>query len=596
MRLKKIQLKNFLSFYNTNTDIIIDPKEPPYIFIINGINYDNDTSDSSNGSGKSAFISESIMYNIYGKGLRGTKQKVKLSEMIRHGAKEMSNSIEYFINDGNIDKVLNIKRTKTEKSGSTEIFIDGESKSKRLKSLSDSDIKTFIDLDPDLFTQIIVYYRDNLNLLSMNYSQRLELFKKIINLEIIDEYYEKSKIFKNSNEKYLDYLKNLKKNTEDIIEIINNNKDKYKDYIIDLINIQEKELYEIENKEFESTFDLEEESKNLKDAIEKEDKKIKDINNDIIFNKNLINKIDSEIKKIQSLSGGECPTCKQQVSNEYVYLIEKEYSNNKKEFLSKIEKFLEESNKLSKEKDNYIGDLNIIKEKLKKIEAEKVLNEQNVNSIKRQIKKLNIDLQNLQNESIDNKEKNKYDNKLKSIIKAIDIRNDWKESINYWYTLLSPKSTLRASIIRKYIVILSDIFEYYISKLYNNEIIGKIEIDDDGNIDIILFKDSFETNYWQMSSGERKRVDIAMILSLYEFTSYIKPNLPKFLILDEVFDSLDSPGISAVIETLIDVQKRHEIDLFIISHIAVPINSENVKNILVTKKDKNSNVKILEKE
>ena len=87
-----------------------------------------------------------------------------------------------------------------------------------------------------------------------------------------------------------------------------------------------------------------------------------------------------------------------------------------------------------------------------------------------------------------------------------------------------------------------------------------------------------------------------MILSLYEFTSYIKPNLPKFLILDEVFDSLDSPGISAVIETLIDVQKRHEIDLFIISHIAVPINSENVKNILVTKKDKNSNVKILEKE
>ena len=133
--------------------------------------------------------------------------------------------------------------------------------------------------------------------------------------------------------------------------------------------------------------------------------------------------------------------------------------------------------------------------------------------------------------------------------------------------------------------------------MYNSEIIGKIEIDDDSNIDIILYKDKYETNYWQMSSGERKRVDIAMLLSLYEFTSYIKPNMPKFLILDEIFDSLDAPGISSVLDTLIDVQNRHNIDLFLISHIAIPINTTNlnVKNILVSKKDKISAAKILER-
>jgi energy-coupling factor transporter ATP-binding protein EcfA2 len=97
-----------------------------------------------------------------------------------------------------------------------------------------------------------------------------------------------------------------------------------------------------------------------------------------------------------------------------------------------------------------------------------------------------------------------------------------------------------------------------------------------------------------MSSGERKRIDVAMILSLYEFTSHIKPNLPKFLILDEIFDSLDYPGVNAVIETLNDVQKRHQIDLYLISHISIPISYDNVKNILVSKKDKNSTVKFLE--
>ena len=200
MRLKKIQLKNFLSFYNSEIDLIKDYNEPPTTFLINGINYDNDTNDSSNGSGKSAFISESLMFNIYGRGLRGSKQKVKLNEMIRHGAKEMLNSVEYFISEDNANQILKIKRTKSEKTSSTEIEIDGESKTKRLKRLSDTDIRSFINLEPELFAQTIVYYKDNVNLLSMNYGQRIDLFKKIINLEIIDESYEKARTFKNSNE------------------------------------------------------------------------------------------------------------------------------------------------------------------------------------------------------------------------------------------------------------------------------------------------------------------------------------------------------------------------------------------------------------
>jgi len=242
LRLKSIHLKNFLSFGKVDVNLVEEYDEPPTIYVIDGINYDNDSSDSSNGSGKSAFISESIMFNIFGKGLRGSKQKVKAGEMIRHGANEMLNSIEYFIAEDNDNQVLNIKRHKSNKSSSTEILIDNENKTKRLKRLSDSDIRSFIDLEPELFTQIVVYYRDNTNLLSMNYGQRADMFKKMINLKLIDDYYENSKQFKNTNEKYLEYLKLLKKNTKDIIEVIDSNKDKYEEYLKNEISGVEKEL------------------------------------------------------------------------------------------------------------------------------------------------------------------------------------------------------------------------------------------------------------------------------------------------------------------------------------------------------------------
>jgi hypothetical protein len=132
-----------------------------------------------------------------------------------------------------------------------------------------------------------------------------------------------------------------------------------------------------------------------------------------------------------------------------------------------------------------------------------MIHEQSVNGINKQIKKLNNDINNIKIESLNSEDKNKYEKKLKSIEKAILIRTDWKNAIEYWFNLFSPKSLLRASIIRKYVILLSDIFEYYILNLYIMKL-WENRNDDDSNIDFILYKDKYETNYWQMSSGEKK--------------------------------------------------------------------------------------------
>lgn len=593
MRIKSIKLKNFLSFGNVNLNLIQNINDDPTLYVIDGINYDNDSEDASNGSGKSALIGESITYNIYGKGLRGTRTKVRLNDMIKYGCQNMFNEVEYLIETSDGPKSLVITRSKQLDGASTvNVSIDGEEKTKRTKQLSDKDIKLFINILPEVFSQVIIYYRDNINLLSMNYGQRLDFFKNVIDLSLIDDYYNKIKDFKNMNDRFLDKLTYNYKNTKEIIDIVDENRDKYKIYLESKLNELYNELKILESKKFEDTESLETKLSELDKQLGELDKVILDCQSNITYTRKNMDKLEKELKKIDSLVDVECPTCKQYVPKKHIDSISERYKNELNTLSNELNILLNRLDEANAEKRKINKDKSDLKEKIDKINNAKILNKQNIKNIKIEINKLENEIKELQNTSDNTVDKNKYEKRLEAITKAINIRNNWKQNSEYWYNLFAPKSLLRSAIIRRYINVLSDIFEYYVSKLYNNEILSKIEIDDDGQIDILLYKDNFETNYWQMSSGERKRIDIAMMFSLYEFTSYLNPNIPRFLILDEIFDSLDYPGIRAVTEALLDVQQRHKVDLFVISHIPLPLEDLNtstkIKHILVTKRDKTS--------
>lgn len=593
MRIKSIKLKNFLSFGNVNLNLIQNINDDPTLYVIDGINYDNDSEDASNGSGKSALIGESITYNIYGKGLRGTRTKVRLNDMIKYGCQNMFNEVEYLIETSDGPKSLVITRSKQfDRASTVNVSIDGEEKTKRTKQLSDKDIKLFINILPEVFSQVIIYYRDNINLLSMNYGQRLDFFKNVIDLSLIDDYYNKIKDFKNMNDRFLDKLTYNYKNTKEIIDIVDENRDKYKTYLESKLNELYNELKVLESKKFEDTESLETKLSELDKQLGELDKVILDCQSNITYTRKNMDKLEKELKKIDSLVDVECPTCKQYVPKKHIDSISERYKNELNTLSNELNKLLNNLDQANAEKRKINKDKSNLKEKIDKINNAKILNKQNIKNIKIEINKLENEIKELQNTNNDTVDKNKYEKRLEAITRAINIRNNWKQNSEYWYNLFAPKSLLRSAIIRRYINVLSDIFEYYVSKLYNNEILSKIEIDDDGQIDILLYKDNFETNYWQMSSGERKRIDIAMMFSLYEFTSYLNPNIPRFLILDEIFDSLDYPGIRAVTEALLDVQQRHKVDLFVISHIPLPLEDLNtstkVKHILVTKRDKTS--------
>lgn len=74
--------------------------------------------------------------------------------------------------------------------------------------------------------------------------------------------------------------------------------------------------------------------------------------------------------------------------------------------------------------------------------------------------------------------------------------------------------------------------------------------------------------YAALSSGNRRRADVALLLALSEVAHAARGERPGTLFLDEVFDTLDAPGLAAVAEVLLESARSrcvvvisHEVNL-----------------------------------
>ena len=108
------------------------------------------------------------------------------------------------------------------------------------------------------------------------------------------------------------------------------------------------------------------------------------------------------------------------------------------------------------------------------------------------------------------------------------------------------------------------------------------------NIDISFNGKEYE----DLSGGERQKVDIVMQLSIRKMLcSYLNISA-NMLVLDEVFDNLDSVGCQKVIDLI--TSELSDIDtVFIVSHHASELNIPYDKKIMVVK-DKSAVSKLYE--
>lgn len=308
--------------------------------------------------------------------------------------------------------------------------------------------------------------------------------------------------------------------------------------------------------------------------------KINDINNSmnelnesITNDKIEIKSLEKEIKRLDSITD-ICPTCGQKIPNvqkidtselknklnEYKNLnkthndrlseLKTLYDNETKSLISTFELKLNELNDKYTTKKSELKSLELDMNNNNSTYQSLLKDELKFNNLKTNYTKLLSNIKTT-NELISN-----IENELKVISVSITDDNDRLRVIQDLITL--TKREFRGILLENVINYMNMKVKQYSQKVFNNDLLSFTL--NDNYIDIM-----FNGKYYEaLSGGEKQKVDIIIQLALRDLLSNNIGIHSNILVLDEVFDNLDSVGCQNIMNLISDIQDVDSI--FIISH------------------------------
>ena len=540
MRLKKVSWKNFKSYSNIMTEL--DFSDISSLNLIIGVN----------GTGKSS-IAECITYLMYGK-----IENFTASEIPNRTNKNFYGKIEL---DCDGHSVI------IERGLAPTIFtvtIDGNVVDTAGKTnVQDMLEEVYYRIPYSVFKNIIVLsINDFKSLVNLNLSDKRNIIDRIFGFTIFNEVLKKvkedvkgidSEISENSGS-----LRANNNSIERIISQVNELKNNMvsQDEIKKLaLNIQETE--EKEKKNEESIQKLEETREKIKrEALEK--------SVDIKDAKKRIEEIDKKIKLIDS---GRCPMCGSSLETD--------------EFREEKENLLEER-KSCEETIKLITD--IVNESVRKIE---ILNK-NITTFKGNSQRSNIiELKSDLKSKISANEtkvdplietKKQIENDIAKLTEEQNILSEKKLNYSILLKMLGEDGGIKQMIAKSYIKDLNNIIAQTIDFMNM-----PYSVVFDSNFNTTIMQNGSKVNYKTLSTGEKKRVDFATIISFVKLLKLQYGEL-NLLFIDELFSNIDIDGVDDMLQLLKDLCQELSLNIFLIHHARLEnIMFDNVFE--TTKKD-----------
>nr|DAP55309.1 MAG TPA: STRUCTURAL MAINTENANCE OF CHROMOSOMES PROTEIN [Caudoviricetes sp.] len=613
----KIIISNFLSIGQADIDL----KDNGYV-LVKGVNKYTEDSAISNGSGKST-VFEAIIWCLCGETLRGSKNVTNINgddgalvELFfridsnnYHIIRSKDNSryktnLKLFVNDNDIsgkgirdtEKILSETLPELTSSFIGSVIILGQGMPQKftnnspsgrkevLEKLSKSDFmiedlkKRVSDRKAVLQKQLRVHEDTLLSLKSKLETQRniiLDNQNKLQNIE--------------SKETYEARLKQFNQDKSD--------KCVERDNVEKLKTVKEAEVYieslkktrqTVESKLFEETTDLTDKYNSVNESLSFSI-------SELTVNKTKLEKYINDVENMTEI----CPTCHQRIEGVVKPDISKE-----KESLEEIIRKIKEFEVYKKDNtDNFNKDRIILKtaaDKELKIIQEGINKQQNIISAFEESQKI-------LNTSIT--ELDKQIQECENFIKVIDTKRETlQESIEegqrvenelctqiHKERLLGDDTEAHLSVINKFDTMLKRDFRGYLlsnvityidsrAKNYAEDVFDTQDISFklEGNNILISFQGK---DYENLSGGERQKVDLIVQFSIRDMLSEYMNFSSSILVLDEIFDNLDSAGCEKVINM---ISKRfNDINsIYVISHHAEELNIP-VDNYLTVIKNSN---------
>jgi DNA repair exonuclease SbcCD ATPase subunit len=398
-------------------------------------------------------------------------------------------------------------------------------------SLSVNDFKSFISMTPRDKRIIIdkLFAMEIIN--KMNEFVKRDLREIKINIDLYDREIKSLRNSIKSANRELEKLKEeVKKDNTERIEKITNKLKEYKPKLEDAFN---------KRKEYENK------SKKIKEGLDKIQVQKNTVSSDLRDTK----------KKIKLYESEKCPTC------------ETPFTDNRFDMLK---------GDLSEKQKKREGDMKLIQDAEKKYrEAERKTNnalkklDGFINELKNSFSNLSGELQKLK------KDKPKEFKSIENII-AKGTRNVQKKEServlkdeNHKYlTMLDwlyGDSGIKKKILDSYLPTLNSEIDYTLKELH-----FPYKLRFNNSFEPILTHLGLDINVSTLSTGETKRVDLAVLISIIRMLKRKYPSLNIFM-LDEVLSSIDGDGIYDILGILQKTAKEMSLNIFIINHSVLPI-------------------------
>lgn len=599
----RIIISNFLSIGQADIDL----KDNGYV-LVKGVNNHTEDSAISNGSGKST-VFEAIIWCLCGETLRGSKNVTNING--DDGA-----LVELFFRiDSNNYHIIRSKDNSKYKTNLKLFVNDTDISGKGIRDTEKILSETLPELTSSFIGSVIILGQGMPQKFTNNSpSGRKEVLEKLSKSDFMIEDLKKrvsdrKTILQKKLREHEDNLLSLKSKLETQRSIISDNQNK-------LQNIESKETYEARLKQFnqdksdkcaerynveklKTVKEAEVYIDSLKETRQTVESKlfqeVTELTNkynatnesfslsisELTVNKTKLEKYITDVENMTEI----CPTCHQRIEGVVKPDISKE-KESLKEILKKIKEFevCKKNNTDNFNRDrsaiktNADTELKLIQEGINKQqniisafeESQKVLNnsiialDKQIQECENFIKVIDTKRETLQ-ESIE--EGQRVENELCTQIHQERLLGDDTEAhlsiINKFDTML--KRDFRGYLLSNVITYIDNRAKNYAEDIFNTQDISfKLE----GNNILISFQGK---DYENLSGGERQKVDLIVQFSIRDMLSEYMNFSSSILVLDEIFDNLDSTGCEKVMN-MISKRFNDVNSIYIISHHAEELN------------------------
>jgi DNA repair exonuclease SbcCD ATPase subunit len=541
---KSVQWKNFLSTGNSPNKVLLNKSQTTLII-------------GKNGEGKSTIL-DALCFSLFGKPFRNINKGQLVNSI---NGKGCSVEVEFDINGKEYKIIRGIK------PNVFEIWQDGEMINQDAASRDYQKIleQQILKLNYKTFTQVVILGSASfVPFMQLPTSQRREVIEDILDIRIFSTMNsllkEKVQETKDAIAKVENEISTAKTKVDaqtQLIKTINEAKTNAIETIATKITANNAEILSAEG-EIESILS---EINTLKASINDKETVTEDIDKAKSIRSKLLQKIETCEHNTEFFSEHDvCPSCNQDIAEEY-----------KQAIVQDLNKKLEDNNSKIGELETVLTKLNTQLSKITEIQSQ--ITDKNIelstrNStitlLNKQIKEMQIEIESAKTDTTNiDEEKAKLKELATEAITKIHTKTTLNEQRNLEEVanILLKDTGIKTAIIREYLPIMNKLINKYLQAM---DAYIHFELDEAFNESVkSRFRDDF--TYASFSEGEKMRIDLAILFTWRQIAKMKNSVNTNLLLLDEIFDSsLDTAGTDYFLNLM--NQFGENTNIFVISH------------------------------